>query len=47
MFSEKDELQIKNRGSELQTVLNRIENFKKGFPFLQIEPYLCPFYLYD
>ena len=37
MFSEKDELQIKNRGSELQTVLNRIENFKKGFPFLQIE----------
>ena len=37
MFTEKDKQQIKNRGSELQTVKNQIENFKKGFPFLHVE----------
>lgn len=37
MFSEKDKLLIKQRGSETKTVLAQIENFKKGFPFLQIE----------
>jgi len=37
MFTEKDKLQIKNRGSELHTVLNQIENFKKGFPYLEVE----------
>ena len=37
MFSEKDKLQIESRGSKLQTVINQIENFKTGFPFLHIE----------
>lgn len=37
MFSDKDTLQIKQRGSELKTVLAQIESFKKGFPFLPIE----------
>ena len=36
VFTEKDKLQIKSRGSELHTVLNQIENFKKGFPYLQV-----------
>ncbi|MCK3683156.1 DUF4301 family protein [Maribellus sp. YY47] len=36
MFSEKDKQQIRQRGSELHTVLTQIENFKKGFPFLPI-----------
>ena len=37
MFSDKDKLQIKERGSAEQTVIKQIENFKKGFPYLQIE----------
>ena len=37
MFSTKDKKQIENRGSKLRTVLNQIENFKKGFPYLEIE----------
>jgi hypothetical protein len=37
MFSDKDKQQIQQRGSNLQTVLSQIENFKTGFPFLQIE----------
>ncbi len=37
MFSENDKLQIQKRGSNLQTVLSQIENFKQGFPFLGIE----------
>jgi len=37
MFSDKDKLYIEQRGSELSTVLNQIENFKKGFPFLHVE----------
>lgn len=36
MFSTKDKKQIENRGSELHTVLVQIENFKNGFPYLQI-----------
>lgn len=36
MFSDKDKLQIKQRGSEEKTVLLQIENFKRGFPFLPI-----------
>ncbi len=37
MFSEKDKKQIETRGSDLQVVLAQVENFRKGFPFLQIE----------
>ena len=37
MFSEKDKQQIINRGSEEQNVVKQIENFKKGFPYLQVE----------
>ncbi len=37
MFSEKDKQLITRRGSDLQTVLSQIDNFKKGFPFLHIE----------
>lgn len=36
MFSEKDKLQIQQRGSNEETVLGQIDNFKKGFPFLAI-----------
>jgi len=36
MFSTKDKKQIETRGSELHTVLSQIENFKTGFPYLQI-----------
>ncbi len=36
MFSSKDKKQIENRGSELHTVLVQIENFKSGFPYLQL-----------
>ncbi|MFW5830855.1 MAG: DUF4301 family protein [Prolixibacteraceae bacterium] len=36
-FTEKDKLQIKSRGSDLHTVLSQIENFKKGFPFLEVQ----------
>ncbi len=37
MFSDKDKNQIKKRGSQIETVKLQIENFKKGFPYLQIE----------
>jgi len=37
MFSEKDKLQIEQRGSKEETVLSQIENFKKGFPYLPIQ----------
>jgi len=37
MFSELDKALIENRGSDIQTVLSQIENFRKGFPYLQIE----------
>ena len=36
MFSVNDKKQIESRGSELHTVLSQIENFKSGFPYLQI-----------
>lgn len=36
MFSEKDKKQIESRGSELNTVISQIENFKTGFPYLQL-----------
>jgi hypothetical protein len=37
MFSELDKALIDDRGSDIQTVLSQIENFRKGFPYLQIE----------
>ncbi len=37
MFSDKDKLQIGERGSKTETVLRQIENFRKGFPYLAIE----------
>jgi len=37
MFSDKDKNQIKTRGSELSVVEKQIENFKKGFPYLEIK----------
>lgn len=37
MFTELDLIQIEERGSELKVVNNQIENFKKGFPFLQLD----------
>ncbi len=37
MLSDKDKLQIKKRGSELHTILKQIENFKHGFPYLQVK----------
>jgi len=37
MFSTKDKKQIENRGSDLRTILTQIENFKSGFPYLQIK----------
>ena len=36
MFSTKDKKQIESRGSELHKVLGQIENFKTGFPYLQL-----------
>jgi hypothetical protein len=35
MFSEKDFAQIRKRGSDVQTVEQQIEDFKKGFPFIK------------
>jgi hypothetical protein len=36
MFSTLDKKQIESRGSELRTVIGQIENFKTGFPYLEI-----------
>jgi hypothetical protein len=36
MFSQKDKIQIKERGSQLEGAQKQIENFKKGFPFLEV-----------
>ncbi len=33
MLSQKDYIQIKQRGSNPDVVLKQIDNFKKGFPF--------------
>ena len=37
MFTNADLKQIKERGSDLDTVHLQIENFKKGFPFLRLQ----------
>ena len=36
MFTEKDIQQIKARGNDLETVTKQVENFKRGFPFLEL-----------
>ena len=36
MFSQKDKIQIKQRGSQLDTVEKQIKNFKKGFSYLEV-----------
>ncbi len=36
MFSKEDELQINRRGSDLSVIQKQIENYKKGFPYLEI-----------
>lgn len=42
MFTDFDLKQIRERGSELDTVHLQIENFKKGFPFLKVEKPATP-----
>lgn len=37
MITENEKKQIEARGSKLNNVIQQIENFKKGFPFLRIE----------
>jgi hypothetical protein len=37
MFSDKDKIQIKTRGSQVDKVQTQIVNFVNGFPYLQIE----------
>ena len=37
LFNNKDLTQIKKRGSDLQTVAQQIENFKRGFPFSDLQ----------
>jgi hypothetical protein len=37
MLTEKDLLQINNKGINHETVLDQIKNFKKGFPFMDIK----------
>ena len=37
MLTEKDLQQIEKRGSNSETVKKQIENFKKGFPYLEVE----------
>ena len=36
MFTENDIQQIKTRGNDLETVTKQVENFKRGFPFLEL-----------
>ncbi len=36
MLTQKDQQQIKERGSQPETVQKQIDNFKKGFPYLEI-----------
>jgi hypothetical protein len=36
MFSEKDLSQIEARGAKLETILEQIENFKNGFPYMNV-----------
>ncbi len=42
MFTTKDNNQISERGSDLKTVAQQIENFKNGFPFLKLEKAATP-----
>jgi hypothetical protein len=42
MFTNTDLTQIKERGSELDTVNQQINNFKEGFPFLNVEKPATP-----
>jgi hypothetical protein len=42
MFTEADIKQVEKRGSEIRTVENQIENFKKGFPFLKLHGAATP-----
>jgi hypothetical protein len=42
MFTTTDLKQIKERGSSIETVNLQIENFKKGFPFLQLQKAATP-----
>ena len=37
MFSQKDEIQIRERHSQQEEIKKQIENFKKGFPYLKVE----------
>ena len=36
MFSQEDIKQIKDRGSDVKTVQQQVERFKKGFPWMKI-----------
>ena len=36
MFSEIDLLQIKNKGTALETIHHQIKNFQTGFPYMEI-----------
>ena len=42
MFSQKDEKQIRDHGSSLAAVQHQIDNYRKGFPFLEIEEAATP-----
>ncbi len=42
MFSQKDEIQIRERGSNLEKVKAQIENFKNGFPYLKVKEAATP-----
>src|SRR5690554_39889 len=42
MFSQKDEIQIRERGSKPDTIRKQIENFRNGFPFLKVEEAATP-----
>lgn len=42
MFSQKDEIQIRERGSKPNTIRKQIENFRNGFPFLKVEEAATP-----
>jgi hypothetical protein len=37
MFNKADLRQIEKRGSEVSIILQQIENFKKGFPFANLQ----------
>ncbi len=42
MFTDQDLLQIKSRGSDLDTIKKQIQNFCDGFPFIQLESAATP-----